>query len=639
MTLSPALTRPLQRCTLDSIRRLGHHTGPPPLPPPPLQRWRGITLFEQNCQHFRPRSYATGKVLTKSVTQENKQRPMKTTTRSREGRLWSEELDTLLLTLRKANKTWDYISMATGRSSSACTDRYYTSVDPALREWTPAMFVKLEQMVGQGARWSEISEALKSNVISCQHQWRMFGRGKYRLNSTMGMVQALDWTSGEVNTFWTAWLQHGTTDWGAISDDVASKSASECRDSFRLLTINALKDAPGWLRIETSKYLAAATRSARSRQQALASKPASKHEATEWTAAEHKALLKAVEEHGLFSGWDNIRSLVKPESSEDEVEAEYYKLSGVSLDNYLESDEDRKAKLRALDGEWTADQVKTLNAILMRYSTLPVWTREASKRGISASDNDSETYLKLLRDNSESHGEGAPSLLGWNQERTDRLKRLVKQQQQQETTSGQPVNWAWIAEHIGPGFDAGACITWWQSLPAESKAKLDASQYWDDRDVDLLKQGMIAHGKCWSLIHKHYLPGRSVESIRRKVSNVQRRRDVLIEETKTRAIRLRVTNPDLDVDDFVHRTIKDNPICLLAKEIDELNLPPMKGTKCRTRLRDKMMAAIGDSNPSSQKVEDTVVEKIPSPSPSPSSSLPSPSPPPKRPRGRPRKIL
>jgi len=577
-------------------------------------------------------------------------------TRNRAGKLWSKELDDLMLTLRKANKTWDYIAMATGRTSSACTDRYYTSVDPALGEWTPAMFVKLEQMVGQGARWSEISDALNSNVISCQHQWRMLGRGKYRVNSTMAMVQALDWTSGEVNAFWTAWLQHGKMDWEAISYDVASKSASQCKDSFKSLTVNALKNAPGWLRIETSKYAAAATRSARSRQQSLASKPASKHEATQWTAAEHKALLEAVEEHGLFSGWDNIRSWVKPESSEDEVEAEYYKLSGVSLDNYLESEEDRIAKLKALDGEWTADQIKTLNTILMRYSTLAVWTREASKRGISASDNDSETYLKLLRID----GEGTPSLLEWDRERINRLKRLVKQQQQQETTSGQPVNWAWIAEHIGPGFDAGACITRWQSLPDESKVKLGASKYWDDRDVDLLKQGMIAHGKGWSSIQKHYLPGRSIESIRRKVSNVRKKRDVLIQDTKSWAMRLRVTNPDLDIDDYVHRTIKDNPVYLLAKEMDELNLP-MKGTKSRPRdiviARDDAdsphaksnhesengESAIDDSNPSSllssipdQKAEDSVVEKVPSLSPSPSSLPP---PPPGRRQGRPRKTL
>ncbi|KAF9344801.1 hypothetical protein BGX34_005307 [Mortierella sp. NVP85] len=483
------------------------------------------------------------------------------------------------------------------------------------------MFVKLEQMVGQGARWAEISEALNSNVVSCQHQWRMLGKGKYRMNAAMGMVKALDWTSGEVKAFWTAWLQHGRTDWKAISDDVASRSALQCRDSFKSLTVNALKDAPGWLRVETSKYVATATRNARARQQALASKPAFKLEATQWTAAEHKALLKAVEEHGLFSGWDNIRNLVKPESSEDEVEAEYYKLSGVSLDNYLESEDDRNARLEAMDGEWTADQVKTLNTILMRYSTLPVWTREASKHGISASDNDSETYLKLLHDNSESHedidGEDTPSLLKWNRERTRRLKRLVKQQQQQEIASGQPVNWAWIAEHIGPGFDAGACITKWQSLPDESRARLDASRYWDEYDFGLLKQGMIAHGRSWALIQKHYLPARSAESIRRKVSNIQTRRDTLIQDTESLAKRLKVTNPDLDVENYVHRAIKDNPTYLLAKELDELNLPPMKGSRHRTRLRDIMFPSKSGSESEERIIFATPLRR----------------------RGRPRKVL
>ena len=60
-----------------------------------------------------------------------------------------------------------------------------------------------------------------------------------------------------------------------------------------------------------------------------------------------------MEEYGLFSGWYNHSKL--PRLSENEMEAEYYNLSGVSLDNYLESYEDRSAESKALDGEWTAD--------------------------------------------------------------------------------------------------------------------------------------------------------------------------------------------------------------------------------------------------------------------------------------------
>jgi hypothetical protein len=56
------------------------------------------------------------------------------------------------------------------------------------------------------------------------------------------------------------------------------------------LAINALKDAPGWLRTETSKYIVATISSSRSCQQSQSCKPAFEHEATQWTTTEHKAL-------------------------------------------------------------------------------------------------------------------------------------------------------------------------------------------------------------------------------------------------------------------------------------------------------------------------------------------------------------
>jgi hypothetical protein len=103
--------------------------------------------------------------------------------------------------------------------------------------------------------------------------------------------------------------------------------------------------------------------------------------------------------------------------------------------------------------------------------------------------------LTLLRDNSESHDEDIEDTLSYlmsDREDVNHLRRPVIQQQKQEATSGQSVNWVWIAEHIGPGLDAGACITQWQSLPDECKVGgVVSSKHWDHANVNPVKQGII----------------------------------------------------------------------------------------------------------------------------------------------------
>ncbi|KAG0234400.1 hypothetical protein BGX31_004577 [Mortierella sp. GBA43] len=461
----------------------------------------------------------------------------------------------------------------------------------------------------------------------------MLGKGKYRVTSTMGGVKVVDWSPYEINTFWTAWLKHGTN-WKAISAEIYFRTPSECRDAFKTLTTNAIKDAPGWLRIEVSKYVTATLRNARSTKQLETDDTiadSSSQKRTQWTAAEHEALLKSVEKHGLFSGWDNIRSLVKPELTNDEVEAEYYSLTGVNLGG----DSDGNVTVEPMNSEWTADQVKRLNIVLMRYCTLPVWIGEAAKHGVETRDNDPETIFALFQGTSESQteetgGNNQPAprdSMGmsppvWTKECIVRLKRMVRQQQQQERASGQPVNWSWVAEHIGPGFDASACITKWQDMPAKSKERLGPSTYWDDDDIEQLRKGMAAYGRGWSLIHRAYLPRRSTDSIRRKVENIKKARVDLVRETKKTAKFMQASDSSLDVEEFVHRTLKDNPVYVLSKELDDLCL---RSSHSKSKNFETTSGVEGPSSPSpASRIEDEGDKEVAASVDAPSASRPQP---------------
>ncbi|KAI1308390.1 hypothetical protein EDD11_004319 [Mortierella claussenii] len=519
-----------------------------------------------------------------------------------EYRIWSDELDNQVLSLRQAGETWEAISNATGRPGSACADRYYTALDPGLREWTPAMFAKLDQLVEDGYSWMDIARILNQRVVACQHQWRNMGKGQYRLKTIHGRPQGLKWSTYEIETYWSAWLKCGGMNWTAIAQKVRSKDAKECQDMFRTLVVSAVKDAPGWAKLDTVSYLADTARIARSRKRNQnteqdvnevleeASEDKDNNDKSDndgslsaadpsvrWTPAEHQALLAAVEKYGLFSGWEKIRDRVKPDMTEDEVEAEYYRLNGVSMqeDPTSTADQEQEAKAELQDGDWTKKEVERLNLILMKYSSLNIWKEEAAKHNVKPSDED----YHLFRDNPNDNFPVSYYLIHrrtridnspWDKERIDRLKRLVAQQQHQERASRQPVNWEWIAEHIGADIDANMCITQWQRIEHTSIRRFNPAQFWFPPDIKALEKGVLKYGRAWSLISREFLPHRSVDSVRRKLTNLQHKRDAIMEAVHAEANNLKVDNPDLDVEAYVRsKTLRDKHV-IQAKRFEDL---------------------------------------------------------------------
>ncbi|KAG0266135.1 hypothetical protein BG011_003122 [Mortierella polycephala] len=490
--------------------------------------------------------------ITKSTTIETPviKAPRKPT-ETRRPSSWTAEVDEQIASLRALNNTWEYISMATGRPTSVCSDRFYTHLDPSLKTWTQSMITRMDQMIENGTPWHEVSAAFNHKIVTCQQIWKTQGKGKLRVKGIISTAQPLTWTPQEIETYWQAWMVHGAKDWASISLMMKTKTETECMNMFKILVMNAIKDAPGWVKLEIFNYLADTNRIARSRmrqkkKQGISSRGSSSTGTIQWTPEDHEALLKAVEEHGLFSGWTTIREQVKPHLTDTEVEAEYYKLSGVAM---VSDSTPQEARMRtpAIIGQWTEEEVEKFNTIMMKYSSLSVWTDEAAKRGVKSSNDDYETLFvqpkaapkrprkknpQSLDDSVESPSSKKDGM-GWNVDRVARLKRLVGQQKKTERLTGQSMNWSWIAEHIGPGFDASMCITKWQSLPAAATIQLEPPRAWGMEDFELLLDGIRAHGKSWKSIQKNFLPDRTIESIRRKTSNVQEKRKKLTQDQRT----------------------------------------------------------------------------------------------------------
>ncbi|KAF9304674.1 hypothetical protein BGZ74_000882 [Mortierella antarctica] len=492
---------------------------------------------------------------------------------------WTPEMDEELVRLRTANRTWEYISIALGRSSSACADRFNTSLDPSLKTWTPSMVARLDQMVEEGASWNDIAHALNAKIITCQHQWRTLGKGKLRVKGIAALPSTPAWTNTEMDVFWKSWIENGgAARWDLMKVDLGARSARELRMGLRQLIMSTVMGAPGWAKLEIFNYVSEVTRAARSRAREKENRAMiDTQQDRKWTPAEHQKLLQAVEKYGLFSGWSNIREQVKPNVTDDEVEAEYYRLNGVNDDVSEKPQDEIIAEASEKEGTWTEEEVAKLNLMLMKYSTLPVWSQEALKNKIKPSEDDYELLFQSTKpkndeDTSSKKGDKQESsnFLEWNTSRTQRLRRLVAQQQQQSYVSDQPIDWDWVAEHIGPGFNANMCITHWHALP-EGTSKLEPAKYWDQKDIEKLEAGIKAHGRSWVTIRKEFFPDRTTDSIRRKVSNVQNRRDKLVKEQRKLVMKIkRTTDPNIDVEQYTDEVLKALPVYQLAKRMDAL---------------------------------------------------------------------
>ncbi|KAF9352008.1 hypothetical protein BGX26_010093 [Mortierella sp. AD094] len=572
MSLTPALMRILWQPMADSMRTIAHPARHRLI----LKRTRTTGLIPP-CRRFCSSSSAREAVTPESATDESSKSDtgIKTPKGQKLG-AWTPELDEMIGRLRSQHQTWEYISAAIGRPLSACSDRFYTTIDPELKNWTPAMFSRLDQMVEDGVRWPDIAAALNKKIITCRHQWATLGKGKYRVKGFLSSSTALNWKQHEIDGFWRAWLKYGRMDWKAIATHVGSRSERDCRGSFRAIVVHSLGDAPGWIKLEVFSYITETSRKARSRillhlKDGECTSSAPNQTSSKWTPDEHTALLEAVEKHGLFSDWSVIRKQVKPNLSEDEVEAEYYRLNGVTM----KADPKRqlaKPDVKPHDG-WTEEEIQRLSTMLMKYSSLPVWTEEATEHGVEPSEDDYESLFQGPRRSSvkSKSGETADKTISisqppknqiespWTKERIHRLRRLVTQQQVQERATNSPINWSWIADHIGPGIDESMCITMWHSTPESSKVKYVPAKFWSEKDMELLAQGISAYGKGWSLIQQNFLKERTTDSIRRKVTNLQKSRDVLVAAQREIALNQKRQNPDLDVDAFIQNNLKDNP--------------------------------------------------------------------------------
>ncbi|KAF9973189.1 hypothetical protein BGZ73_003600 [Actinomortierella ambigua] len=496
-----------------------------------------------------------------------------------------------LLKMKAQGKSWIQIGKTLGISPAVCSIRYDKYLDPALNDWTEEKMDTLDSLVEKGLSWGQIGAKLGSSARQCYHIWKIRGKGHYKFRAILNVSNTEHWTQHEVETFWRAWFQEDQHCLRAAAYDMPGRTSVDCHKGILYFVKKAVEDAPGWAQIEIMHFVSQAMNNARVRSignraggQGMSDNSdrpkqttPSKTIAPTWTPEEHDALLKAVEEHGLFANWDDIRDAVKPTLKTVEVEKEYWRLSGMAEDEDGDGDDDNRKKsanhnIRSDKHDslnWSREEVEALNLMLMKYGTLECWKRLADEKHIKPTPlKDLEqlfggktiptTTTATTEDgsrNEENRDEkGAKSGL-WDIVLRDRLRFLVEHQRHRTKASADSedaIDWAWTADHIGPGVTVDDCKKQWSMIDQTRSvvAIRKPSQTWSEEELQLLTQAISTIGKRWVRIRAEYFPHRSTDSIRRKFRLFLDLRKPALEEP-------------------IRRDYKDDPV-LLQQKLEEL---------------------------------------------------------------------
>ncbi|KAG0255129.1 hypothetical protein DFQ27_006419 [Actinomortierella ambigua] len=498
--------------------------------------------------------------------------------------VWTKEMDDTLLRMKAQGKNWSQIGRVLGITPPVCSVRYDKYLDPALNDWTEDRMLKLDSLVEQGLSWGQIGAKLGSSARQCYHIWKNRGKGQYKFRAILNVHNTENWTQNEVETFWRAWFQHDQCCLRAAADDMAGRTNVACHKSMLYFVKKAIEGAPGWAQIEIMHFVSQAANNARGRVisgRAEGQKmqdngdpstpaPPAMTIAPTWTSQEHKALLKAVEKHGLFANWVEIRDVVKPTLNTEEVKREYWRLSGLADDEDSSDDKTGESASRYIGMDkydslnWSREEVEALNLMLMKYGTMECWKHLAEEKCIKPSPLEDLQHLfggktipiiatPTKKGTIKNGGDATPEL--WDIILRDRLRFLIEHQRRRAKAPADSedfIDWAWTADHIGPGVMVDDCRKQWGMIDQTRSVVTirKPAQTWTQEELHALASAITTIGKRWVRIRAEYLPHRSTDSIRRKYRLFMSERKPALEES-------------------IRRDHGDNPV-LLQQKLKEL---------------------------------------------------------------------
>ncbi|KAI9239309.1 MAG: hypothetical protein BYD32DRAFT_459873 [Podila humilis] len=435
---------------------------------------------------------------------------------------WDKDMDQRIIDLLQEGKTWPQIGVAMDRPYSSCYTRYYTALDPSLKDaWTPEKIEMLNKLAKEGKSWKHIGKDLGIRPLACKAKWADLGKlastetqksatsSDNSSSAPSPAVRVVAFSKAESLMIIDLVEKYGQEDkWDRIlkdfqqqSLDIAShRSRISSWTKRRIQDITADNLRHQFMRLSRTKVL--------------------------WTFDQETSLIQQVLKLG----------------TDDDKWKEIAKRTG------FHSPEECRSHWKQLDMPvnlnstgWTKVEQSTFWELWLKYGSdfdrLSVScsprspgdcqrffdhaTRDFSKQDPGQFRQQVQALLKSQPTTRQKYM--------FTKERSLKLQQAMRfygKKIGSKTT--RPGTWRWIASKVQRGLSPTSCIEHWSYLrqnmdvvygPLEedkTAIKPQNSSSWSHDELKLLDQGIRELGSGWSDIQQRYLPWRTTRSIRQR---------------------------------------------------------------------------------------------------------------------------
>ncbi|KAG0348736.1 hypothetical protein BG004_004312 [Podila humilis] len=446
---------------------------------------------------------------------------------------WSKQMDQTILDMMEGGKQWQEIGETLGRPYSSCYTRYYTVLDPFLKNaWTPDKIEMLNKLAKAGTAWKLIGKELGIRPLACKSKWADLGKTAAEGTTTTASDPATSEMLG------TKVESPGSTEPAQKIRTVAF-SRDESRIILDLVETYGHEDK--W---DTILYKFKEKLTALATQRARVSYLTTKRiEAITSENLRHQ-FLRLLRSKVLWT-FDQETSLIQQVlrlGTDDDKWAEIAERTG------FHSPEACRSHWKQLD--------MPVNATLTRWSKIEqanfwsLWLRYGSDfeglakaHSVRTAIECQEFFEKATRDfNHDNPTQFRGQVQGllvdlldgrqkftFSKEQSQKLQRAMRfYSQKVGHNSTQPGTWRWIANKVQRGLSPATCVEHWTYLRQnmdviygpleEGKSAIvpHKSSSWSHDELKLLDQGIRELGSAWSDIHQRYLPWRTTRAIRQR---------------------------------------------------------------------------------------------------------------------------
>ncbi|KAG0008883.1 hypothetical protein BGZ80_002953, partial [Entomortierella chlamydospora] len=482
---------------------------------------------------------------------------------------WDAATDQKILAMLQGGKNWQEIGHAIDRPYSSCYTRYYSALDPALKEpWSREVFGQINEKVAQGVSWKQIAKDLNIRPITLKAKWTAMSRSnesvtagetrneesKPKPSKDKSSVKWIAFSKDESTKILDLVDKYGMENWGQVHKDFQEHFIREATTSpASNSAISRMQKRA------TRRILSITVDNLRHQHSRLARSIRS------WTFDQETVLIQQVLKLGTEGHWDEIARL-----SGFHTPAEC-RSHWKQLDMPINDPSPGRWKISEQTMFW-----RLWGVLGSDFERISKWS------GGSRSPEDCQRYFDNATidfpdretdpDGFKKHVEQLSERLpasqqryAFTKQRSIRLQAIIKQYSRHANRWAVTGTWGWVANQVQRGLPARACMEHWSYLcknmdpihgPLEQGKTVispKALNFWSHEELKLLDQGIRELGSNWRDIRQQYLPWREARSIRQRWMLMSEKSTKVTEEEYYTIVAAGATSEEIDYDSLAKK--------------------------------------------------------------------------------------